>query len=91
MLLISTYEMTVTPTLNVMSDGHGTYIIYDVSEGTVMVPHMEGDDSSISFFVYFQFIAKELQLMMPGIGICRLYYLYSVKANLVKYSSDLKY
>ena len=28
---------------------------------------------------------------MPGIGICRLYYLYSAKENLVKYSNDLKY
>ena len=44
-----------------------------------------------SFFVYFQFIAKGLQLITPGIVICRLYYLYSVKANLVKYSNDLKY
>ena len=57
----------------------------------VCLPALKGKLLESGNFVYFQFIAKELQLMMPGIGICRLYYLYSVKANLVKYSSDLKY
>ena len=62
MLLISTYELTLTPTLSVMSDGHGTYIIYDVSERRVMVPHMEGDDSSILILCLFSVYCKRIAI-----------------------------
>ena len=62
MLLISTYELTLTPTLNVMSDGHGTYIIYDVSERRVMVPHMEGGDSNILILCLFSVYCKRIAI-----------------------------
>lgn len=52
----------------------------------------KGRTVASSFFVYFQFIAERLQFMYAWISILyRLYFLYSDKANLVKYSNDLKY